>query len=442
GKMSFFWIGTKPTLIILDPELMKEVLSDKYGRIQKPPRNPHIKLLSNGLSSLQGEKWVKQRKLISPAFRQEKLKGMTPAFLTSCIELIEKWKNKTYSQGYCELDAWHDIQEFTADVILRTAFGSNFEEGKKIFELQKEQSILVMQAVQSVYIPGFRFIPTKENKRRMNLDKEIVVNLRDLIRRKTLALESGKSSVDDLLGILLQYSRESSQADMNNLKTTGMPIDQVTMILYEVLRLYPPLVQQIRYTCKTTKLGDITLPAGVQLILPILLIHHDREFWGDDAEDFRPERFSEGIAKALKDRKTALGIEILKVHTITICFLNSHYISVAFDSLILETQGRSLSFWLGTTPTLIIKDLELVKDILSEKFGKVQKPPENPHIKLLTVGLSSWSSMLSTMEGEKWFEPRKIVTPAFHIEKLKVCSVHPYLLILMQTFVYLRPPES
>ncbi|KAF9604060.1 hypothetical protein IFM89_001935 [Coptis chinensis] len=347
--MSFFWIGTKPTLIILDPELMKEVLSDKHGRIQKPPRKPHIKLLSNGLSSLQGEKWVKQRKLISPAFHQEKLKGMTPAFLTSCIELIEKWKKKTYSQGYCELDAWHDIQDFTADVISRTAFGSNFEEGKKIFELQKEQSILVMQAVQSVYIPGFRFIPTKENKRRMNLDKEIVVNLRDLIRRKTLALESGKSSVDDLLGILLQCSRESSQADMNNLKTTGMPIDQVTeecklfyfagqetssnlltwtmivlaihpswqekareevlqicgknmpsyedlnhlkivtMILYEVLRLYPPLVQQIRYTCKTTK----------------LLIHHDREFWGDDAEDFRPERFSEGISKVSKDQKVA-----------------------------------------------------------------------------------------------------------------------------------------
>ncbi|KAF9603788.1 hypothetical protein IFM89_037922 [Coptis chinensis] len=180
--------------------------------------------------------------------------GMTPAFLTSCIELIEIWKNKTYSQGYCELDTWHDIQDFTADVISRTAFGSNFEEGKKIFELQKEQSILVMQAVQSVYIPGFRFIPTKENKRRMNLDKEIVVNLRDLIRRKTLALESGKSSVDDLLGILLQYSRESSQADMNNLKTTGMPIDQVTMILYEVLRLYPPLVQQIRILARQQSL--------------------------------------------------------------------------------------------------------------------------------------------------------------------------------------------
>ncbi|KAF9603790.1 hypothetical protein IFM89_037924 [Coptis chinensis] len=297
--MSFFWIGTKPTLIILDPELMKEVLSDKHGRIQKPPRNPHIKLLSNGLSSLQGEKWVKQRKLISPASHQEKLKGMTPAFLTSCIELIEKWKKKTYSQGYCELDRGMIFKTSPLMLSHLTAF-------------EVPQTIKVSNWSNSIptaslfNLTSYRFIPTKENKRRMNLDKEISSKLKRSDRgEKLLHWKVESRSVDDLLGILLQYSRESSQADMNNLKTTGMPIDQVTMILYEVLRLYPPLVQQIRYTCKTTKLGDITLPAGVQLILPILLIHHDREFWGDDAEDFRPERFSEGISKASKDQKVA-----------------------------------------------------------------------------------------------------------------------------------------
>ncbi|KAF9590702.1 hypothetical protein IFM89_036826 [Coptis chinensis] len=32
-----------------------------------------------------------------------------------------------------------------------------------------------------------------------------------------------------------------------------------------------------------------------------LYIHHDREVWGEDVEEFKPERFSEGIAKASKD---------------------------------------------------------------------------------------------------------------------------------------------
>lgn len=73
------------------------------------------------------------------------------------------------------------------------------------------------------------------------------------------------------------------------------------MILNEVLRLYPPAIALYQHTCKETKIGDITIPAGVDLILPTMLIHRDPEFWGEDAEEFRPDRFSEGISKASKD---------------------------------------------------------------------------------------------------------------------------------------------
>ena len=77
---------------------------------------------------------------------------------------------------------------------------------------------------------------------------------------------------------------------------------QVTMILNEVLRLYPPLALLSRRTYKTMKLGGITYPKGVILTVPIIFVHHDPEFWGEDAHEFNPERFAGGVSKASKDQ--------------------------------------------------------------------------------------------------------------------------------------------
>lgn len=77
---------------------------------------------------------------------------------------------------------------------------------------------------------------------------------------------------------------------------------QVTMILYEVQRLYSPVIALYLHAYKETKIGHIIIPKGVDIVLPQLLIHHDPQLWGTDAEEFKPERFSEGVSKASKDQ--------------------------------------------------------------------------------------------------------------------------------------------
>ncbi|KAJ0492825.1 putative 11-oxo-beta-amyrin 30-oxidase [Helianthus annuus] len=72
------------------------------------------------------------------------------------------------------------------------------------------------------------------------------------------------------------------------------------MIFNEVLRLYPPVVSIPRMIHQETKAGDITLPPGSMIRLHNMLVHHDRDIWGDDVKEFKPERFYDGVSKVTK----------------------------------------------------------------------------------------------------------------------------------------------
>ncbi|XP_027127584.2 cytochrome P450 72A225 [Coffea arabica] len=84
GKNSFFWLGPRPAMVILDPEQVKEVFA-KYFTYQKPRANPFSKLLALGLASLDTEKWAKHRRLLNPAFHVEKLKNIKAGRLALLI---------------------------------------------------------------------------------------------------------------------------------------------------------------------------------------------------------------------------------------------------------------------------------------------------------------------------------------------------------------------
>uniref|UniRef100_F6I4Y3 Cytochrome P450 CYP72A219 n=1 Tax=Vitis vinifera TaxID=29760 RepID=F6I4Y3_VITVI len=363
GKNFFTWVGPSPRVNIMEPELMRDVLL-KSNIFQKTPSHPLVKLLVSGLVALEGEQWAKRRKIINPAFHPEKLKNMLSAFHLSCSDMVNKWK-KLSVEGSCELDVWPYLENLTGDVISRTAFGSSYEEGIRIFQLQKEQTYLAIKVAMSVYIPGWRFFPTKTNKRMKQISKEVHALLGGIINKREKAMEAGETANSDLLGILMESNFREIQEHQNNTKI-GMSakdvIDEcklfylagqettsvlllwtmvllsqhpdwqarareevlqvfgnnkpendglnhlkiVTMIFHEVLRLYPPVTVLTRMVSKDTQVGDMYFPAGVQVSLPTILVHHDHEIWGDDAKEFNPERFAEGVSKATKNQVSFL----------------------------------------------------------------------------------------------------------------------------------------
>jgi cytochrome P450 len=74
--------------------------------------------------------------------------------------------------------------------------------------------------------------------------------------------------------------------------------------------------------------------------------------------------------------------------------------------------GKKCFMWVGPKQSVFIMNLEQIKDILT-KIGLFLKQPTNPLTRLLALGVV-------TYEGEKWAKHRKIINPAFRIEKLKV----------------------
>ncbi|KAM0015287.1 putative secologanin synthase [Helianthus debilis subsp. tardiflorus] len=207
GEKSFIWLGPNPRMYIRDPELIKEILL-RPNEFQKPHPEPFRDSIIRGLLVTEGHKWTKHRKIINPAFNLQNLKIMFSAISLSCTDMIHKWELLTAGSGPTEVDVWPYIDNLAGDVISRTAFGSSYEEGQKIFRIQKEQINLIFQMLFILHLPGRRFIPTQANKKFKENVKELRHVLMGIINKRKKAIDMGEGKHDDLLGILLASNKK------------------------------------------------------------------------------------------------------------------------------------------------------------------------------------------------------------------------------------------
>ncbi|KAK9671931.1 hypothetical protein RND81_12G064600 [Saponaria officinalis] len=351
GENCFSWVGPTPLIHITDPNLITDAFA-RMHEFQKIQSNPLVAFLFCGLISLEGDSWDMHRKLLNPAFHLQKMKLTLPAFYASVRELVSEWDKLLSRACSCEIDVCPYLTNLTGDVISRVAFGSTYTEGRRIFDFILKQQESVAPLVNSIYIPGWKYVPTKRNKMIKDRNTEIECLLKNVIAKKEKAIKDGKGSNDDLLGILIESNlkkenkkgisfqdvldecklfyfvgHESTsmllvwtmimlskhqdwqiRAREEVLATFGMSppdfeglnrLKIMKMIINEVLRLYPPAPSLLRMTKgRDTMLGPICVPEGALISLSIIHAHHNPKYWGDDAKEFKPQRFSEGIAKA------------------------------------------------------------------------------------------------------------------------------------------------
>ncbi|MCO5614204.1 hypothetical protein L7F22_068484 [Adiantum nelumboides] len=359
GNTFVFMWGPEVRLAVADPDVLRDILSPKNGQIWgKSPVmiSPLLDIVGKGLIWSEGDMWVERRRIFAPAFHMENLKGLTGLMQQCADSLVEGWYNKEGDQVK-EIEMHKEFIKYSADVISSTEFGSSFESAMRIFEQLGEIEKLLQKGMPYMWIPGHRYFPTRARLQIWRIQQEIKQSLEELVNARKEKMKQGLSGdkgphvsglAQDMLGLMLakvdEYpNRYTIDWVMDEIKTffiaahettalmltwtmmllasnpswqerlrtevyevcpsDVLPTSEalgklklMTMVLKESLRLYTPVPTVARKLLKETKLGHLIVPEGCGIFISLCYIHHSKELWGKDADEFKPERFNEGIA--------------------------------------------------------------------------------------------------------------------------------------------------
>ncbi|KUJ12289.1 cytochrome P450 [Mollisia scopiformis] len=107
-----------------------------------------------------------------------------------------------------------------------------------------------------------------------------------LLMRNPDKTQAARLEVSDYVG------PSSGRFDTSKLHPTALPY--IAAIFYEALRLFPPVPFELKQCGKAVTLPDGTfLPKDAVLLWCTWAMNRSKAIWGDDADDFKPERWLE-----------------------------------------------------------------------------------------------------------------------------------------------------
>ncbi|KAK6927952.1 Cytochrome P450 [Dillenia turbinata] len=351
GKRFMYWNGCEPRLCLTEGDLIKEFLT-KYNSVsgrswQQLQGSKHF--VGGGLLMANGQNWYHQRQIVAKAFTGDKLK-VNAGYVVECTkQTIQKLEKEIEeSSGQIEFEIGEHLARLTADIISRAEFGCSHEKGKRIFDLLTLLQRRAAQATRNLYLPGSRFFPSKYNKGLKALKLEVERQLVEIIQghKDTAEIGRGNSYGNDLLSMLLNEMQKNRDDGFGlNLsllldecktfffaghETTAIlltwtimllasnpdwqdkvreevasvchgdtpSIDHLSkltllgMVINESMRLYPPALFIPKVAFQDMELGDLHIPKGLSIWIPNVVINHNKEIWGEDANEFNPGRFA------------------------------------------------------------------------------------------------------------------------------------------------------
>jgi cytochrome P450 len=342
GDLAGFRLGPLPFVLVSHPDGAQRVLQEHNRAYQKGPLWDVIRAVAgNGLFTSEGSHWLRQRRLMQPAFHRQVITGFAQLMTRQTERLLEGWKLATATGE--PIDLGREMATLTMRIVAEAMFHADMD--ADLDELSQAITWLLADIdfrIEVPFYPPMR-VPTLRNRRTR---RELAAIDAAVMRVIETRRRSGERR-DDLLGMLMAAVDEETGEPMTDRQlrdevvtifvagheTTAVlltwlfhrlaaepawedrlvrevraaigdrragaddtgRLPSVRMALHETLRLYPP----VWITNRTAVEGDVLLghriAAGTTIAISPYVVHRLPTYW-PDPERFDPERFDDDVA--------------------------------------------------------------------------------------------------------------------------------------------------
>jgi cytochrome P450 len=330
-------VGPLRVLIVHHPDHVRYVLQDNWRNFGKGSTWIVIrKLMGNGLLGSEGDFWLRQRRLMQPAFHKHRLATLADTITATAAHMLTEWEAQVAQRKPIEIA--ESMSTLTMQVIVRTLFGSDVarEDLRTLVQSFSTALRLLNGQLWTFVVPGFIPLPGDkamkeaisridaivyrfiEQRRQQPGDDDLISVLldvqdadtdermtdqqvRDEVFTMFLAGHETSATVLSWIWYLLWQHPDAERRFHQELETVlggrlptfaDLPNLRYTrMVINEAMRLYPPAWFIPRTVMADDVIGDVPVKAGTFIMVSSYAVHRHPDFW-EDAERFDPERFA------------------------------------------------------------------------------------------------------------------------------------------------------
>jgi len=340
GDMVSYRLGPRPLVLAAHPDAIEEILVGQNRDFEKPYIYQFLRpLLGNGLLLSEGDFWLRQRKLMQPAFLKQRVEAYGPVMVEQAERLTAAWRDGATR------DLHADMMQLALAIAARTLLDVDVRaEAPEVGEaLECVMADFSARFESLLPLPRWLPLPAHRRFRRAlaNLDRIVTRIIQERRRAPrdhadvlallmaaraedgsgmndrqlrdevmTLFLAGHETTANGLTWTLYLLSQHPAAADRLRAELESvlagrrptvadlphLPFTEWTIL--EAMRLYPPVYAISRAPVRDCTVMGFAIPRGTTLVLPQCIVHRDAR-WFPDPGPFRPERWADGLARRL-----------------------------------------------------------------------------------------------------------------------------------------------